>query len=80
MPREHDQKTDPLLPLKAFKLLALLALVAVTIWQCVRNIDEYLKHEAVTTVSKEMADSIEFPQVTICNYNRYGKFASAFYK
>ncbi|XP_022086802.1 acid-sensing ion channel 5-like isoform X2 [Acanthaster planci] len=63
------------LPVRLLWLSILLGCLGVCVWQITDRFQRYLLHEATTAVSVEYVGDLDFPAVTICNFNRYRKSA-----
>ncbi|XP_022086803.1 acid-sensing ion channel 2-like [Acanthaster planci] len=59
------------LPVRLLWLSILLGCLGVCVWQITDRFQRYLLHEATTAVSVEYVGDLDFPAVTICNFNRY---------
>ncbi|XP_038051438.1 acid-sensing ion channel 2-like [Patiria miniata] len=56
---------------KLLWLTILLVCLGVCVWQITDRFRRYFKYEATTAVSVEYVGDLDFPAVTICNFNRY---------
>ncbi|CAH1266746.1 ASIC5 [Branchiostoma lanceolatum] len=56
---------------KAIWAVLFLAAFSVAVWQISERFVAYFSYDTVTNIKVEFKDELDFPAVTICNFNRY---------